>query len=415
MNDLNPEHALLGIALHKADVVDEVPITGADFHEPRGEAVWETIGRLHAEGKPADPMTVMASLPKDARGIDPVWLAELYGAAPVTATAEHYAGLVQEASTRRKLGLVAIKIQQAVEDGVPAAEAVQHARGWVDACQADTVGLTAYIGDHFADMLESLEKQPELTPTPWVDLNRIIGGWRPGALYIIGARPGVGKTIVSTQAAVALAGHGHVAVNNLEMSRNEVMIRVTSQTTGVHLGRLLDRKMTGDDWAKVTHHAPALADLPLSIDDSGGATLAHIRAHARSVARKGNLAGVVVDYIGLMTPPPGQYRARHEVVGEFSRGLKLLAQELHVPVIALAQLNRNSANADAAPRMSELRESGSLEQDSDVVMLLHVESDGDGTEMGVNVAKNRHGPTGSLQLIRRGHLARVDNAEWRPS
>lgn len=414
MNDLNPEHALLGIALHKGEIVDEVPINGADFHEPRGEAVWETISRLQSEGKPADPTTVLASLPRDARGIDPVWLAELYGAAPVPALAEHYARLVQEASTRRRLTMATVKIQQAVNDGVPAAEAVQHARGWIDACQTDAIGATAYIGDHMDDLIDSLSKEPELTPTPWIDLNHIIGGWRPGALYIIGARPGVGKTIVSTQAAVELARHGHVAVNNLEMSRREVMIRVTSQTTGVHLGRLLDRKMTADDWAKVTDNAPHLANLPLSVDDSGGATLAHIRAHARSVARKGKLAGVVVDYIGLMTPPPGPYRARHEVVGEFSRGLKLLAQEMHVPVIALAQLNRNSAGADTAPRMSELRESGSLEQDSDVVMLLHTDLDSDGSELNVNVAKNRHGPTGALQLARRGHLARVDNfgREW---
>jgi replicative DNA helicase len=411
--DMNAEHALIGIALAHPEITDELDLAPADFAEPRCEAVWAIIGRLHAEGAPAGPITVQAQLPPAQRTQAGPWLAEIYGAAPISATADHYARLVADESTRRRLIQAATKITQTVRDGVPADDAVQYARAWVDDCQGTAHGATGYVGDYYDEMLESLKNPPLLTPTPWKDLNHIIGGWRPGALYIIGARPGVGKTLASTQIAVELARTGHVAVSNLEMSRREILIRMTAQVAGVHLGRILDGRLTSNDWMLIDHHRDDVISLPMSIDDTSGATIAHIRGHARSVARKGNLVGVVVDYIGLMESPAGPYRPRTEVVSEFSRSLKNLASELEVPVIVLSQLNRNGAGTK--PKMEDLRESGSLEQDADVVMLMHVDPEGDGTEIEIGIPKNRHGPQGDLKLVRRGHLARLDDGQWSPT
>ncbi|WP_454044395.1 replicative DNA helicase [Cellulosimicrobium sp. Marseille-Q8652] len=407
---VDAERLIVGIALHDPATADEVRLEPGDFSDIRCATLWATARELHTQRRPTDPATILANLRGDIRGIDPVWVADLYGAAPVTTLADHYASIVTEAATHRRLGAVATRIRQMVTENVPAADAVEIARAEIDACSTNTTTATGYMRDHLGDMLDALEEEPTFTPTPWADLNHLIGGWRPGALYVIGARPGAGKTLMSTQAAVDIAAHGGtVALNNLEMSRQEVMFRVTAQVAGVHLGRILDRKLTTDDWEKITKHAATIRDLPLSIDDNSYARPVDIKAHARTIARDGNLTAIVVDYLQLMTGPPGDKRPRQEVVSDISRELKLLAKDMQVPVIALAQLNRNAAGAP--PTLSDLRESGALEQDSDVVLLLHLNPD-DPTDLNVAVAKNRHGATGAFQLLRRGHLARVDNAAW---
>lgn len=410
---VDAERLVVGIALRDPATTSEVRLEPADFSDVRCAAVWATTRDLHGQGRPTDPATVLANLRGDVRGIEPVWLADIWGAAPDPVTAEHYAGIVTEAATQRRLGAVATRIRQMVTENVPAADAVEIARAEIDACSTTTTTATGYVGDHLGDMLDALEEDPDFLPTPWADLNQLIGGWRPGAFYVIGARPGAGKTLLSTQAAVAIAGDGgDVCLNNLEMSRQEVMFRITSQVAGVHLGRILDRRLTPDDWEKITRHAQQIRDLRLSIDDNPHARPVDIKAHARTIARGGNLKAIVVDYIQLMKAAPGDKRSRQEVVSDFSREFKILAKELHVPVIALAQLNRESARG-ALPTMADLRESGALEQDGDVVMLLHLDPD-DETGLNVHIAKNRHGPTGGFQLLRRGHLARVDNKAWEP-
>ncbi|MBN0040200.1 AAA family ATPase [Cellulosimicrobium cellulans] len=407
---LSPEPALVGIALHTGAVTGDVDVQPGDFADPRLGAIWATITRLHQAGQPTDPITVVAQPFDGIRGVDAVLLHTLHADAPLALEADHYARLVIEQAQRRRLSATAVRIQQLVHEQAPAADAIEIARAEIDACNRATAE-TNYIADHLDHVIESLDTEPEFTPTPWVDLNHLIHGWMPGALYTIGARPGVGKSLISTQAAVELAKTGHVAMNNLEMSKTEIIKRIYAQTAQIKLDRLLFNKLEAADWQKVEQHKPAIRALQLSIDDRTDVRPVDIKAHARTISRRGHLAGVVVDYVQLMNAAPGDKRPRHEVVGEFSRQLKVLAKELHVPVIMLAQLNRDAANRP--PGLADLRESGSLEQDSDVVILLHVNED-DPTEMHLNVAKNRHGQTGDLTLLRRGHYARVDSAAWEP-
>lgn len=410
--DDRPTHetALVGIVLHRASILDDTEVQTADFADLRCQAVWGAATRLRTAGKPVTPVTVLAACRED-RGVTAPWLAEIYGAAPA-AGAAHYAGLVIDAATRRRLYAAASRVVQLTTTDMPAQEIVENARAEIDTCTR-TVADTAWIADHIDATLDSYSAAPNHTPTPWTDLNHLIGGWRPGALYVIGARPGSGKTMLSTQAAVELARTGCVALNNLEMSRDEIQTRIVAQIAGIPLSRLINRRLTPADWESIASHRAEIGALGLSIDDSSTARPIDIRSHARTVARTGDLRAIVVDYIQLMGAAPGDRRPRHEVVAQFSRELKILAKELHVPVLVLAQLNRESTNgAGRHPLMSDLKESGALEQDADVVLLLHVAED-DNTILDVGVAKNRHGQTGSLRLLRRGHLARLDDLAWK--
>jgi replicative DNA helicase len=201
------------------------------------------------------------------------------------------------------------------------------------------------------------------------------------------------------------------------MPEAEVHTRALAHESGVSLTKMDRRQLTPDDWTKVAQATQSLAVLPISVDDRSAVTVTDVRAHARTLHRRHPLSVVIVDYIQLLSAASeDRKRDRHVIVGSFSRALKQLAMEMGVPVIALSQLNRAStARADKAPSMEDLRESGSLEQDSDVVILLHATED-DPSTLHLHVPKNRHGIADArLTLIRRGHIARLDNAAWEPS
>lgn len=409
------ETALVGIAMHDAAAIDDAHLTPDDFRDVRLGALWSLMTTQRRGGAPTDPATLASMLGRllPVR-VEATMLADLYGDAPVTALGEHYARIVADKATLRRLDAAARRIAQLVQEDPDAAEAVEVARAEVDACTRSTASLGLMAAD-LDVTLERLERPGEAIPTPWADLNHLIGGWRPGALYVIGARPGVGKTIVGVQAAVGLAAHGYVALSSLEMSRHEVHERILAATARVPMSHMAARELTDGDWASIASHRAALADLRLSIDDRATATPTDVRSHARSLSRLGPLAGIVVDYLQLMGTPRGDRRPRHEVVAELSRSLKVLAKDQNTPVLALSQLNRASeARVDRRPTMADLRESGGLEQDADVVLLLHVEEN-DPSTLHVAVAKNRHGPTGGLRLTRRGEYARVDDQAWRPA
>ena len=253
-------------------------------------------------------------------------------------------------------------------------------------------------------------------PTGFLDLDDLTSGLQPGNLVIIAARPGVGKSSLATNIArnVAVAGHP-VAMFSLEMSRNEIGMRLLCSEAGVPWDRIRSKRVEAHHWSRVVQAAEVLHDAPLHIVDAGNVNIVDIRAKARRMrtGRQG-LDLIIVDYLQLMTSALSRRPDnRQQEVAEISRSLKLLAKELHVPVIALSQLNRNpEARADKRPQLSDLREVGAIEQDSDVVMFIHRE-DADPEkkrQTELILAKHRNGPTGNIRLDFEPSLTQFRNA-----
>jgi replicative DNA helicase len=244
-------------------------------------------------------------------------------------------------------------------------------------------------------------------------LNDIIGGFRPGALYIVGARPGVGKTIVGLQIAWELSKTGPVSFHSLEMGKHELYNRIVASQAQVYLGSIEKGNLQEWEWERILKVRTEIQSHRLAIHDKSGQNLLQIRASANSVKGSGDLKAIVVDYLGLIQDTE-KGRKRYEMITDISIGLKNLARDLNVPVIALAQLNRGpEQRRDSKPDMADLRDSGGIEQDADVVILLHREQveedkfDWQKSQMIMKVAKNRHGGLGEVALRFEGHLARV--------
>jgi len=268
-----------------------------------------------------------------------------------------------------------------------------------------------FISDLILPAVEHLNSAPDFVPTSWGNLNEFLGGFRPGALYIIGARPAVGKSVVAVNMAYQLAASGAVSFHSLEMSKREIISRLFASVCSVSMDHLERRELTPLDWDRIAKNRH-LVERPIAIADKSGQTLTDIRAFARQVGKKQPLGAIVVDYLQLMQDTE-RGRNRYESVTAISNGLKILARDLDVPVIALAQLNRGiEGRKDNAPGLSDLRDSGAIEQDADVVILLNREqAPGDAEDeknmMILHVAKNRHGKTGHLALRFEGMFARV--------
>ena len=287
-----------------------------------------------------------------------------------------------------------------------------------DSRSADSMVLLNDLLDPTLDRIDELQSRGvEMTGigTGYIDVDKILSGLQPSTLTIVGARPGMGKT------SFALGMLVHVGANerkpalmfSLEMSHLELTQRLLASESGVDSKKMKLGQLSEGDWKKVTNQVSRLSQAPIYIDDNPHLTVMDIRSRARRLKKQhGELGLVMIDYLQLMT---GRTKAenRQVEVAEMSRGLKILARELNCPVIALSQLSRGlESRQDKRPMLSDLRESGSLEQDADIVMFLYRESEYDpqaSPEAEVIVAKHRNGPTDNAKLVWRGHLARFDN------
>jgi replicative DNA helicase len=426
--DIGAERQIVGAALHDQRIIDDIAdlLDPEDFYRPAHEAIWRAILAQRHANEPVDAALVKDRLLATGdleRVGGAAYLFDLVQGTITTANATHHAGIVARYAGQRRLITAGTRITQLAYSAEADNLADTQERARVQLDQAITGGANpetvTWIGDDIDDTLDALETTTELLGTCWADLDHVIGGLAPGRLYVVGARPGVGKTVVGVQLAHHHAKRHEQAVvmATLEMSRREIEIRLLAQMAKVDFGNLERRQLTDDDWSRIARVRGELANLPLAVRDGAAARLADIRRYARAAARRRNLGLVVVDYLQLMQSPPVQ-RPRHEVVAEFSRGLKLLARELEIPVVAMSQLNRASeARHDKTPNLADLRESGAVEQDADVVLLLHrdMHDDAKRADLHVAVAKNRHGSVGNFTLQFEGHLQRAVQKSWRPS
>ncbi|MEX2659996.1 MAG: replicative DNA helicase, partial [Acidimicrobiales bacterium] len=430
-HDLEAEESLLGAMLLGATPITaaaEVRISAADFYKPAHGHVFDAITRLYAAGEPADPVTVADELRRagllEAIG-GPAVLLTLQARTPATSNAAHYARIVEEHALLRKLIGVAGEIAEvgySLPDDV--AGAIDQAEAMMfDVAQRRVVDSLAPIRELLEKSLNHLEELFERgdtitgLPTGYDDLDEVLSGLQPSNLVVVGARPAMGKSAfaLGMAAHAALQARRPVLFFSLEMSHLDLTTRLIASEARVDSARMRNGRLAETDWPKISHAIGRLAEAPLFIDDNPQLTIMEIRAKARRLkAKEGDLGLVVVDYLQLMTGR-GSAENRQVEISEISRGLKILARELECPVVALSQLSRQlEARADKRPMLSDLRESGAIEQDADVVMFLYRDSvyNPDSPDNGtaeVLVSKHRSGPTAMVRLAWLDHLTRFAN------
>ncbi|WP_454086280.1 replicative DNA helicase [Georgenia sp. Marseille-Q6866] len=424
--DLAAEQSVLGgMLLSKdaiADVVEE--LRGPDFYRPAHELVYDAIIDLYGRGEPADAVTVAAELGRRGelgRVGGAAYLHTLIASVPTAANAGYYARLVRDQAVLRRLVEAGTRIAQLgyATDGGDVDDLVNSAQAEVYAVTEqrtsedyvplrDTINLTMEEIENAANRGEGMVG----VPTGFNDLDTLTNGLHGGQMIIIAARPAIGKSTLSLDMCrSASIKHGLTSVIfSLEMGRTELTMRLLSAEAGVPLQNMRKGTMRDEDWTKVAAAMSRVSEAPLFIDDSPNMSLMEIRAKARRLKQRHDLRLIVVDYLQLMSSGK-RVESRQQEVSEFSRALKLLAKELEVPVIAVAQLNRGpEQRTDKKPAMSDLRESGSLEQDADMVMLLHREDAYDREtrpgEADIIVAKHRNGPTDTITVAFQGHYSR---------
>lgn len=415
--DIQAEQAALGAAIQSpealAAVVDTCP--PERFYRPAHQKILTAALALYGRGDPVDPVSVAAELTREgdltACGGAP-YLHTLMSSVTTTANAAYYAEIVAGKATLRDLADAATYATQLAYEctGEPDA-AVERVRARLDALAAGArTDDAVYTADQLTTRALDRYRNPR-TPglaTPWRDMNHLIpGGLRPGWLVIVGARPKVGKSFLGVSLPLHVARTGTpAAICSLEMPEAELTDRIVAQVAGVELDALRACKLDQYEWAAVEDAARTIRPLPLTILDNKRQTLTSIKARVRDLKRGVGCELLVVDYLTLITPSDAR-APRQDQVAAISRGLKLMAGELGVPIVALAQINRGpEARTDKRPTPSDLRESGAIEADADQVWLLHHDPDNDG-ELEVNVALNRHGAPGIAHLAWNPRLARI--------
>ncbi len=411
--DIAAEQSTLGAMMLSREAIADISeiVAGPDFYRPAHETIYRSILTLHGRNEPVDVVTLSDALSRDGEvervgGI--AYLHDIAQNCPTPSSGGYYAGIVAKLATRRRLAAAGQKIHDMASQPGDENELVELARKEVDqTSKASTSTTVQSFGETIDAMLGQLDEKPNYIPTPWAAVNDIIGGLRPGGLYVVGARPSVGKSVIALQLAKALTVKGSVAFSSLEMSETDVQMRAVSADLRIDLRRLIERDLTPGDWEKIRARRAAWQNVPLFVDDNSGVTITDIKRFARSVNRRQPLAGLVVDYLQLMSQPAGDKLPRHEFVADMSRQLKILAMDMQIPVVALSQLNRGSTQRDdQMPKISDLRESGAVEQDADVVILLHREIMGEKRgDLSMLVAKNRNGSTNVAQLDFWGHYS----------
>ncbi|MEV5374737.1 replicative DNA helicase [Streptomyces nondiastaticus] len=432
--DLDAEQSVLGGMLLSKDAIADVVevLKGHDFYRPAHETIYQAILDLYAKGEPADPITVAAELTKRGEitrvGGAP-YLHSLVQTVPTAANAEYYAEIVHERAVLRRL----------VEAGTRITQMGYAADGDVDdivnKAQAEVYAVTEQrtsedylpLGDIMEGALDEIEaigsRSGEMTgvPTGFTDLDALTNGLHPGQMIVIAARPAMGKSTLALDFARACSIKHNMAsvIFSLEMGRNEIAMRLLSAEARVALHHMRSGSMTDEDWTRLARRMPDVSQAPLFIDDSPNLSMMEIRAKCRRLKQRSDIKLVIIDYLQLMQAG-GSKRAesRQQEVSDMSRNLKLLAKELELPVIALSQLNRGpEQRTDKKPMVSDLRESGSIEQDADMVILLHREDAYEkesprAGEADIIVGKHRNGPTATITVAFQGHYSRfVDMAQ----
>ena len=424
--DVAAEQSVLGAMLLSKDAIGDVAevVKGRDFYRPAHETIYEAIINLYGRGEPADAITVADELAKQGelgRVGGHIYLHDLLSQVSIASNAGYYAEIVKEKAILRRLVEASIKISQmgyaGQGDVAGIVDAAQQAIYEVAEGKAseDYEPLSALM-ESTLDEIEALSAHGIMAgvPTGFVELDELTNGLHAGQMVIIAARPGVGKSTLGLDLArSASIQHGLVLCvlqpgNDEDRDRDAPDLR---RRRRCRCGDIRKGRMSDENWGRIARKTADVSSAPLYIDDSPNLTMMEIRAKARRLKQRNDLKLVIVDYMQLMSSGK-RVESRQLEVSEFSRQMKLLAKELEVPVVALSQLNRGpEQRTDKKPMLSDLRESGSLEQDADVVILLHRDdmynnaSERSG-EADFIIAKHRNGQTKTVTVAFQGHYSR---------
>ncbi|BBZ36524.1 replicative DNA helicase [Mycolicibacterium confluentis] len=429
--DMAAEQSVLGGMLLSKDAIADVleRLRPTDFYRPAHQNVYDAILDLYGRGEPADAVTVAAEL--DRKGLlrrvgGAPYLHTLISTVPTAANAGYYAGIVAEKALLRRLVEAGTRVVQYGYAGAEGADVAEV----VDRAQAElyevTDGRTSEDFVPLEDMLQPTMDEIDAiasnggvakgVPTGFTELDELTNGLHGGQMIVVAARPGVGKSTLGMDflRSCSIKHRLPSIIFSLEMSKTEIVMRLLSAEAKIKLADMRSGRMTDDDWTRLARRMSEISEAPLYIDDSPNLTMMEIRAKARRLKQKSDLRLVVIDYLQLMTSGK-KVESRQQEVSEFSRNMKLLAKELDVPVVAMSQLNRGpEQRTDKRPMLSDLRESGAIEQDADMVILLHrpdafERDDPRGGEADLIVAKHRAGPTKTVTVAHQLHLSRFTN------
>ena len=424
------EEAIIGSILINPDAYYDVAgfLSADDFYIHRHRWVFESFLRLNERRAPIDILTVTEEL--DQMGYlgevgGPAFLTALINNVPTALHATAYAHLVEETAIRRRMLEAANQIaKSAYQEDITVETAINNAEKAVFSVSerrlsSDLQPIQKVLSEYY-DRVGDLANRDDETygvPTNFRDLDNLLGGLQPSDLLIIAGRPGSGKTsfMLSLAKNAARVANKHIAIFSMEMSNEQLVQRLISQETGIDAQRLRLGKLEGNEWNLFAEAVESLGKTRIFLDDTPSITPTQMRAKCRRLHLEHRLDLVIIDYLQLMQ---GDSRSDNRVqeVSYISRNLKTLARELNVPVLAGAQLSRAvEQRSDKRPVLSDLRESGSLEQDADIVMFIYREDKDKEDSILKNVAeiivsKHRNGPTGSVQLVFREHLAQFVDA-----
>ncbi len=426
------ERALLGGLLLDPSQLVEVRerVAPADFHRPAHEALYGLLCELGDAGQAPDTTLVLDELAR--RGLGEKcggagYVAGLPAACPSVENLAGYAARVADHAVRRRLLLAAESIIDQVQTGEKGTlELLDSAEQSVFALSQlsgprDWHAISTVVDEQMVEIQSRAESPGEVTglPTGFVDLDKKLAGFHPGQLVILAARPAMGKTAFALNLALNAAQRGGAAVGifSLEMSRHELVGRMLCSEGRVDAGRVRTGRLGPDDWRNLVVASERVHALPMAIDDTSGLTIGQLRSKARRLKMEHpNLGLIVVDYLQLMQGTGGAKESREQVISTISRGMKILAKELGITVLALSQLNRSlESRTDKRPLPSDLRESGAIEQDADVIMFIYrdeIYNQDKSPDKGIAeiiVAKQRGGETGTVKLSFQGEFTLFQN------
>lgn len=424
------EAGIISAMFKDREVIQDIVqlVRDTDFYKPENAILFKAILEIDESGQSVDLVTMTNKLRKEnllekAGGV--FYLGQIAAAPSTVYNVKQYAKIVQEKSTMRQLIRISDDIRnRCFDDAEPVESILDDAERLVldiskQRQRNDVTRVDEIVPTNLEKIEEAAKQEDEITgiPSGFIDLDHMTNGWQRSDLIILAARPAMGKTALCLNMAAnaAIDYHYPVAIFSLEMSKEQLVMRMLAAAARIDQKRLRTGQLNPDEWGAFLQKIGPLTSAPIYIDDTPAITIRELRAKARRLqSREGDLGLILVDYLQLMGGS-GNSENRQQEVSEISRSLKALARELNVPIIALSQLSRTvEQTKDKRPQLSHLRESGSLEQDADIVLFIHREEyyNEDTDRRGIAdviIAKHRNGPTGTVELAFQNELTRFDN------